>query len=83
MVDARKERYGARDLKQLFQGARTITVARGKAEKVFDLQQDPPGRAELEKAVLGPTGNLRAPAIRMGKKWLIGFGEGPFGATFG
>ena len=33
-----------------------------------------PDREALEKAVLGPSGNLRAPALRLGKTWVIGFG---------
>lgn len=35
------------------------------------------------KAVLGPTGNLRAPAVRVGKTWLIGFGDEAYESTFG
>ena len=32
---------------------------------------------------LGPTGNLRAPAIKMGKTWLIGFNEEVYTDRFG
>ena len=35
------------------------------------------------KNALGPTGNLRAPALRLGKTWLIGFGEPTYEARFG
>ena len=34
-----------------------------------------PGDREGMELVLGPTGNLRAPAARIGKTWLVGFGE--------
>lgn len=74
-MDARKERYGADDLDALFDGASKIITARGKKSVVFDLKQDDVDEAELEKNVLGPSGNLRAPALRMGKTWLVGFGE--------
>ena len=30
-------------------------------------------RAGLEAAVIGPSGNLRAPTLRVGKTWLVGF----------
>ena len=39
--------------------------------------------ADAVAAMLGPTGNLRAPTIRMGKKLLVGFNEDAFGKAFG
>jgi len=47
------------------------------------MKGDPPAAAELAKVVLGPSGNLRAPAIRMGKTWLIGFHEEAYTERFG
>lgn len=47
------------------------------------MKKDPPSAAELAKAVLGPSGNLRAPAIRTGKSWLVGFHEEAYAAKFG
>ena len=37
----------------------------------------------FEAAVLGPSGNLRAPAIRLGKTWLVGWSETAFEEVFG
>jgi hypothetical protein len=37
------------------------------------MKKDAPTDDELAGALLGPTGNLRAPAIRRGKKLFIGF----------
>ncbi len=74
MVDARKQRYGEADLKQLFSGATKIITARGKRALVLDLKNEP-SAAELAQHALGPSGNLRAPALKLGKTWLIGFGE--------
>ena len=34
-------------------------------------------------AMLGPTGNLRAPTIRVGRTLLVGFNEDVFTETFG
>ena len=47
------------------------------------MKNDPPSAADLAAVVLGPTGNLRAPAIKSGKTWLIGFNEEAFGGQFG
>ncbi len=38
---------------------------------------------ELVEAMLGPTGNLRAPTIRKGKTVLVGFNEELFEKVFG
>jgi hypothetical protein len=35
----------------------------------------PPDDDTLATAMLGPTGNLRAPTLRRGKTLLVGFGE--------
>lgn len=69
-VDAKKQRYGPKDLKALFAGAKQILVCRG--AKVTEL--DPADSAGLS-AALGNSGNLRAPTARIGKTWLVGFGE--------
>ena len=58
-------------------------MAKGKKVQTFDLKKDPPSQAELAAVVLGPTGNLRAPALRVGKTWVIGFNEEAFAARFG
>ena len=35
------------------------------------------------KLVLGPTGNLRAPTLRLGKKLVVGFNEEMYKSVFG
>lgn len=72
-VNATKQRYGEEALAGLFEGASKIVVAKGKQVRTFQPQKDDP--ADIAAAALGPTGNLRAPAIRMGNTWLIGFNE--------
>lgn len=71
--DARKQRFGPDDLDALFAGASKVIVGRGKKHEVFDLNSRDLDRAALMKSALGPSGNLRAPAVRAGKTWLIGF----------
>lgn len=82
-VDARKERFAQKDLKQLFAGARSITTARGKKSQRLDMAKSPPSAAELAKLVLGPSGNLRAPTAQVGKDWIVGFGEEAWVEFFG
>ena len=81
-MNASKERFGKSDLKELFSDAKRLMVAKGKKVVTFDLAKDPPSQAELAKVVLGPTGNLRAPAIRTGKTWLVGFNEEAYAGHF-
>lgn len=50
-----------------------VIVARGMAITHFDMKKSPPTDAELLKHILGPTGNLRAPTLRVGRTLLVGF----------
>ena len=52
-----------------------LYVAKGKSFTCIDLTKDTPDNATLEKLLLGPTGNLRAPTMRKGKTLLVGFHE--------
>lgn len=75
MVDASRERLGAQQLCTLFAGASRIVVAKGKKVEEHALQDAELEESELAGWVLGPTGNLRAPTLRLGKTWLVGFNE--------
>ena len=52
-----------------------VVVARGKKVVTFDMRHDPPDDETLAAHLLGPTGNLRAPAVRQGRTLLVGFNE--------
>ena len=56
--------------------ASKVFVAKGKKVSEFK----PAGKApkEVVDAMLGPTGNLRAPTIRRGKKIIVGFNDEVF-----
>ena len=82
MVDAKKERFGAQDLAGVLEGMRHVIVAKGKKVLRFDLKEEP-GPEELEKALLGPSGNLRAPTLKLGKTLLVGFHEEAYAEVFG
>jgi hypothetical protein len=61
--------------------AKTVMVARGKKVLTFDMKSPPPDD-ELAAALLGPTGNLKAPALRLGSLLLVGFGEEAYRQVF-
>ncbi len=42
-----------------------------------------PSKSELEKHLLGPTGNLRAPTLRKGKTMIVGYNEEVYQEIFG
>lgn len=52
-----------------------IFARKGKKIIHFDLKKDKPSKSDISKAILGPTGNLRAPAAIKGRILLIGFDE--------
>ncbi|MDA0838368.1 MAG: ArsC family (seleno)protein [Planctomycetota bacterium] len=83
LTDARKVRIGEDKVDQVLSGVTGILVAKGKKVVAFDMTKDPPERAELLKHVLGPSGNLRAPSIRIGKTLLVGFSDEAYAGVFG
>ena len=58
-----------------------LHVAKGKKVVQLDLKKDKPSEEELLKLILGPTGNLRAPTLRVGKQLIVGFDEGMYCQT--
>ncbi len=60
--------------------ASKVIVAKGK--KVTEFAGGKAG-AEVVEAMLGPTGNLRAPTIRKGKTVIVGFSEEVFAKVLG
>ncbi len=73
-------KLGAEEAKELAGPAQAVTVAKGKKVTEFE-----GGNAtdELITAMLGPTGNLRAPLIRAGKQVLVGFNEEAYTEVLG
>ena len=49
-----------------------------KGKKVTRLKMPASDAAILATGLLGPTGNLRAPALRIGKTLLVGFSEATY-----
>jgi hypothetical protein len=74
VVDATKERRGRDEALKLARTAARVVAARGKKVVVFDMKNDPPDEDTLAAHLLGPTGNLKAPTLRIGNTLLVGFG---------
>ena len=75
VVDAKKERYDRDAALRLARSAARVIVAKGKKMTVFDLKAAPPDADTLAAALLGPTGNLKAPTLRVGDTLLVGFSD--------
>lgn len=52
-----------------------VVVGRGKKVLVFDMKKSPPADEELAEVLLGRSGNLKAPTLRIGQTLLVGFNE--------
>ncbi len=57
-----------------------IIASKGKRVVRLDLRGRKVPREELLALLLGPTGNLRAPAVIKGRTLLVGFDEGSYRA---
>jgi hypothetical protein len=60
-----------------------VVAARGNKVVVFDMKADPPDDDTLAAHLLGPTGNLKAPALRHGDTLLVGFSDEAYRQALG
>ena len=82
-MDARRAQLARAEALELAADAGRVIVAKGRTVVEFDMKKSPPDDATLLKHLLGPTGNLRAPAIRAGKTLLVGFNEDAYADILG
>ncbi|MCP5155125.1 MAG: hypothetical protein H6983_13215 [Ectothiorhodospiraceae bacterium] len=66
-------KLGRDDATDLARSAARVIVAKGKKVSEFTVRGEP--GEEVVAAMLGPTGNLRAPALKVGRTVLVGFDE--------
>ena len=71
VVDARKTRIDADEAWQLLKDAGSVAVAKGRKVEYF--KPDPAEKTAILKSVMGPSGNLRAPAFRHKDRFVVGF----------
>ncbi len=60
-----------------------LVVAKGKKVTEVNLKKDRPDDETLVGLMLGPTGNLRAPTMKVGKTVLVGFNDELYQQVFG
>lgn len=70
----------AEDARALLKKASGMTVAKGK--KVSEFKGGRSTSDEAVEAMLGSTGNLRAPTVVVGKTLLVGFNEEVYSEVF-
>lgn len=70
----------AADARELLGDASKLIVAKGKKVTEFSAKTVTDDAVE---AMLGPTGNLRAPTLRIGKTLLVGFNDEVYTGLFG
>jgi hypothetical protein len=75
VVDATKDRRGRDEALKLAKSAGRVVAAKGKKVVIFDMKKTPPDDNTLAAHLLGPSGNLKAPTLRIGETLLVGFGE--------
>ena len=63
--------------------AQRLVAAKGRKITAIDLQTAPPADDILAGLLLGPTGNLRAPTMRVGQTILVGYNDHVFADIFG
>lgn len=82
-VAANKTRFGPADALALAAKAKRIVATRHKKVVTFDVKKDKPTDDELLAVLLGPTGNLRAPAAWVGSTLVVGFSPEVYAEVLG
>ena len=75
------KKLAADDARELLGAAKQLIAAKGK--KVSRFKGAEIASEEAVGAMLGPTGNLRAPTLRVGKTLLVGFDPDSYEEVFG
>jgi arsenate reductase-like glutaredoxin family protein len=82
VTDAKRTPLGRKEALAAARSAREVFVAKGKTVTRVDLAKDRPDDDALAALLLGPTGNLRAPTVRLGRTLLVGFHPEMYGRFF-
>ena len=82
-VDARKNKFEGGNAVAFVRQAEEVWIAKGKIVRRIAFKKETISDDELLELVTGPTGNLRAPTIRRGKKLFVGFHPEQYAAFLG
>jgi hypothetical protein len=83
LSDANKEKRGRAEALALAKSAARVVVGRGKKVLTIDMKMQPPDDETLAGLLLGPTGNLKAPTLRIGNTLVVGFSEEAYKLVLG
>jgi hypothetical protein len=83
VVDASKTKYPRAAAIQLARSMARLVTGRGKKMTIVDLEKDAPDDDTLAVLLLGPSGNLKAPTLKVGTTLLVGFSEAAYREVFG
>lgn len=75
IVDARKQRMPRSEAIKLASNINEIYATKHRKVLHIDLKHSKPNDNVLADILLGPTGNLRAPALKVGSTLVVGFDE--------
>ena len=78
-VVSASKKLGRDDAVSLAAQCDTVIVSRGKKVTTFEVSGSP--GEDAVSAMLGPTGNLRAPLVRSGRTLLVGFNQAQYEAV--
>lgn len=83
-VDAKKTKLSGEDALRLISMSEHVYIAKGKKIVHFELAEGlRPDDQTILSHMLGPTGNLRAPTIKLGNAVLVGFDENMYSDVLG
>jgi hypothetical protein len=81
-VDAKKEKMDRPRALALARTVDRILTGRGAKIVAIEVKGRTPPDDELAAALLGPTGNLKAPTLKVGRTLLVGFNAAAWGEVF-
>ena len=82
-MNARQMRLGPKEARELLKGADELIAAKGKKVERVDLRKGLPDEETVARLMIGPSGNLRAPTLCVGRKILVGFHEDAYRSVLG
>jgi len=78
-----KPPYRDEKVRDLLASASKLFAAKGKKTLKVNLKSESVSDEEIAKFLLGPTGNLRAPTMVLGKTLVVGFNQELYEEIFG
>jgi len=82
-VDARRVSLKQEDALAILADVDELYSSKGKRVTHVDLKKEKPSDEMLRSLLLGPTGKLRAPTLRVGRTLLVGFDQAIYDRCFG